>query len=441
MKKLLFLLLIAAPGLSLEAQIQIQIMGQPKDIEIDEWPYSVIKIEKIEIIGNNKTKREEILRIAGLQEDDELGREKTLAAKRSLLSAGIFEEVFLRVAPGSQSGRARIEIEVKEKTTWFVAPYFSLSQGSLGGGLAFAESNLFGRSKKVLVGGSYSNTRKAIIAGYRDPSLMLSMATMDLDLIYRDEDIPQYRDGETRVRDVQLIEYGGTLLPGVQWTSDFQTSAGVFVRRVKQKLIFEADSVEALSEEELKNGTDIAGSIRFRFDNTDHITGLGSGIYTELEVHLSDSRFWSDYDYTRQTIRFHWANRFGKPAKAGLSSKFVAQFGQGLPYYRHVSSGGTNLRGYRADAFRGDTRYALVNELQWTLRNFSRFVLRGVLFWDSAVVYFQQDTFDKNDIKNGLGMGLRVYLRGVDIPAFGYDIAWGVEGSNLQHYLNIGTAF
>jgi outer membrane protein assembly factor BamA len=416
-------------------------MGQPKDIEIDEWPYAVISIEDIVVLGNDKTHREEVLRISGLKEGDELGRDRTFEAKRRLLSAGVFEEVFVRVKSGSEPGKAQIEIELKEKTTWFIAPYFSVSQGSLGGGLAVAESHLFGRSKQLLVGGAYSNRRKALIAGYRDPSMFRSMVTLDVDSIIREELIPQYRDGEERIRDVELFEYGGNLLPGLQWTSHFRTSAGVFFRRVEQKLVFEDDGIVPLTPGDLRNGTDIAGSVRFQFDNTDYVTGLMSGISTELEVHLSDKRFWSDFEYTRQSIRLNWGNRFGNPTRIGVKSSVAAQFGQGLPYYRQLSAGGTNLRGYKADAFRGDTRYALTNEFQMTLRSFSRFVVRGLLFWDAGVVYFREDNFQRDDLKNGIGMGLRVYLRGVDIPAFGYDMAWGIEGNNIQHYLNIGTSF
>ncbi|TVQ80981.1 MAG: hypothetical protein EA369_00945 [Bradymonadales bacterium] len=436
----LFCLCFHLLSFRVEAQLNLQIMGQPKDIEIDEWPYAVIRIEEIRVIGNERTTREEVLRIANLQEGDELGRDRSFEAKRRLLSAGIFEEVYLRVQYGSGQGFSRIEIEVKEKTTWFVVPFFSVSQGSLGGGLAFGESNLFGSSKQILVGGAYSNRRKAAVLGYRDPSVLRSIATIDLDLIVREEDIPEYRGGN-RIRDVRIFEYGGNLLPGVQWTTHFQTSAGVYFRRVQQTQKFQEDGISDLLAEKLKGGTDLAGMIRFRFDNSDYVDGLMSGIFTELEVALSDQRFWSDFDYSRQSIRFNWGNRFGETSSFGLLAKFVAQFGQRLPFYRQLSAGGQNFRGYRPNEFRGDTRYALTTELQFPLRRFNRFIVRGIGFWDVGTLYFEDDGFSITKLKNGLGLGLRLYFRGIDIPALGYDFAYGANQNQFQHYLSIGASF
>lgn len=410
------------------------------DVELDQWPYRLIYIENIEVSGNIKTKTNEVLRISGLKTGQELGRDRTIAAKKALLSAGLFEEVVLQVIPGSKVGKANIQIRVKEKTTWFVVPYFQYSKGNLGGGLAAGETNFLGLSKKALVGGSWSNKRKSVILGYRDPSILGSQFILGLDGIWRSDILTEYAE-DTEVRRLRLREAGFTALPGYQWTPQFSTSIGIFFRSIKQQLKMQTNGARPLAMGGIRDGQDVAGVIRFDFNQMSTVEGLHDGITTELEVHLSDKRFNSDYEYSREIFRLTFAQRLGKAPQFGFVSSGSFQFGQRLPFYRELTIGGTNLRGYRSEQFRGDTRYSMNHEFIFPIYRFTRIILRGLVFWDSAIMYFESEGFERDAWRNGMGGGLRVYLKGINIPALGYDLGFGVEPGDFHHYLNIGAAF
>ena len=40
---------------------------------------------------------------------------------------------------------------------------------------------------------------------------------------------------------------------------------------------------------------------------------------------------------------------------------------------------------------------------------------------------------------NGVGLGIRMYLRGVVLPLIGFDVAYGIEPNTFRYYLAIGS--
>ncbi len=40
---------------------------------------------------------------------------------------------------------------------------------------------------------------------------------------------------------------------------------------------------------------------------------------------------------------------------------------------------------------------------------------------------------------NGVGVGIRMYLRGVVLPLIGFDVAYGIEPNTFRYYLAIGS--
>lgn len=118
--------------------------------------------------------------------------------------------------------------------------------------------------------------------------------------------------------------------------------------------------------------------------------------------------------------------------------------------------GGTSMRGYLNDQFRGDLR--VIANLEYSLPLFSILGLsvRGLGFWDSGYTTFlTNDTnpertylprtgrnADGNStlapFKNSVGVGTRLYLRQIVIPLLGVDFGYGLEARDFQLYLAIG---
>ena len=115
--------------------------------------------------------------------------------------------------------------------------------------------------------------------------------------------------------------------------------------------------------------------------------------------------------------------------------------------------GGTAMRGWINNQFRGDTRANFNVEYSVPLFTIKGLSFRGLGFLDSGYMAFsttsnpdrnylpgsrrdQQDAFA--GFKNSVGVGTRLYLRQIVLPLLGLDIGYGLESRDVQVYLAIG---
>jgi outer membrane protein assembly factor BamA len=127
-------------------------------------------------------------------------------------------------------------------------------------------------------------------------------------------------------------------------------------------------------------------------------------------------------------------------------------YGHNLPFQQEYVTGGTSMRGWLNNEFRGNFR-ALANiEYSVPIFTIHGFSVRGLGFFDSAYT-----TFTKTDdvaaqrnylpgsavrgldgFKNSVGVGTRFYLRQIVLPLLGLDFGYGLEARDFQVYLAIG---
>jgi len=394
------------------------------------------RIEAIQVVGNEKTKTSVVESLSHLEIDDEVTEKLLNDAKDRIKSSGLFEEVEVERLRSPNARRVIIRLRVKEKTSWFVAPSLQFSTNALTGGFVFGESNLLGHNKKALVFADYGPSARRFVLAYRDPAVWESDLTLTVDSIFRWDRMIEYQD-RTEVRRVRLLDYGATILPGYRWSQKFVSSVGAYYRNVDEKLKSES---QALNRVSLRKGYDVAIVVKFEYDDTTNYDGLFHGARTSLESTLSDNRFFSDFDYNKEEIRFSSGLVFMN-REYNWQNHMSIQLGQNLPYYREYTSGGNNLRGYIDRQFRGDTKYSLSEEFYYPIHNFNRIIVRGVLFYDTNVIYFKDAQFSRDAWKNGMGGGLRFYLKGIVIPLIGFDAAWGAEDHTYATYLSVGATF
>lgn len=394
------------------------------------------RIEEIRVQGNTKTDSDVIINISGLEEGQEFTQRLLRNARDQVLSSGLFSQVHIKKIQSSTSDGNIIEFQVKEKISWFFAPVFQYSESQLSGGFVFGEGNFLGRYKQLVLFGDYGPDGRRLVGAYRDPSVLGTDITFLYDGVFRWEKISTYRNRE-EIAKARVFQYGATLMPGYRWSSHFVSSIGAYVRKVDQKML---KGQNELHESVFTSGKDIAIVLDFEYDSTVNYDGLQHGAKISLSSQLSDNRFFSDFDYFKQELRFLnglvFLNRqYNWITKASL------QLGKDLPYYQEYTSGGTNLRGYLHRQFRGDTKYALTQEFYFPVHTFERVILRSLLFWDSHVIYFKDREFSRDAWNNGVGAGFRVYIKDIVIPLLGFDVGWGIEDQTYSTYFNLGTQF
>jgi outer membrane protein assembly factor BamA len=136
-----------------------------------------------------------------------------------------------------------------------------------------------------------------------------------------------------------------------------------------------------------------------------------------------------------------------------LVVKASFNIGHDLPFQQELVMGGTSMRGYLNNQFRGDLRVTGNLEYSLPLFTVAGLSIRGLGFFDSGYLTFRDASNDERNylpssarsdntalapFKNSVGVGTRFYLRQIVLPLLGLDFGYGLEARDLQIYLAIG---
>jgi hypothetical protein len=195
-------------------------------------------------------------------------------------------------------------------------------------------------------------------------------------------------------------------------------------------------------------GFDISNENNLTFDTRANWYGVQSGHKYRLTFEHALPSLGSDFIYWVAS-----ANAF-RAIKIMERHNFIAKadvgYGHNLPFQQELKTGGTSMRGFVNDEFRGNFR-ALVNlEYSFPMLDIKGFSMRGLAFYDSAYTTFtkvsnpQRDYLPNSTVrgadgfKNSVGVGTRFYLRQIVLPLLGLDFGYGLEARDFQIYLAIG---
>lgn len=155
--------------------------------QIDEGPR--VYIERLDIIGNTRTKDYVIRREFRLVEGDAFNPLLVDRAKKRLQSLGLFKSVDVKRKPGSTSDRVNLEVVVVEQSTGelsFGAGY-STAEGVIGD-VSITERNLLGNGQflRLKVGGSLE--RAQVDLSFTEPRFLDRNLSAGFDLFYKQVD-------------------------------------------------------------------------------------------------------------------------------------------------------------------------------------------------------------------------------------------------------------
>jgi outer membrane protein insertion porin family len=459
----------------------------------EQWRVVEIKVE-----DNAKTDRNTVMSISGIDEGDTVTDRGLEAARERLLESGLFSEAKLRTELTAKG--VRLVISAKDRISWFVAPTFSYSKSSWGGGVAFGETNLFGRQKKLLLYAGLSNTTGSVVLAYVDPALAGSWFYYQIDGHFQRDQIYEYDpmdvSNPSLLRTNVLQTVGGSLTLGVRWWRKFRTEAKLVVRDASYD---EAKYHEDGFADVL--GTGYVDTMRAMQTvapfgaSTDglntSIRGLAGwdgrasihGVQNGMALLGSYEAGFGDFEYWKVSVGFHAALRFFKEHNLILRASGLT--GRDMPFFEEFEAGGTGFRGYLTRQFRGDTRLFGSGEYVFPIVKIGGLHIRGLVFYDSNVsTYMQKPTcrtdgasvdgqacthtvegsevtypaaeirsgdghvryflpgqpfsFKRESWNNGVGGGLRFYLKSIAMPLVGVDYGYGIEGRQNAIYVSVG---
>lgn len=164
---------------------------------VDEGPR--IYIERINVVGNTRTKDYVIRREFRLAEGDAFNALMVDRAKKRLQALGLFKSVDIKRRPGSAPDRVILDVEVQEQSTGelsFGAGY-STSEGVIGD-VSISERNLFGNGQYVRLKLAGSFQRAQVDLSFTEPRFLDRNLAAGFDLFFKQLDYTNQSGFEQR---------------------------------------------------------------------------------------------------------------------------------------------------------------------------------------------------------------------------------------------------
>ncbi len=384
-------------------------------------------LRSVIVQGNDKVERQAILNIIRVKPGTYLNADVCRAVDARLNNSGLFKEVKVW-RHGNRDGTADLYIHVAEKHTWFIMPLVQAWSGRYSGGFIFGESNLFGSNKKTLLAVNAGNKISQVFFVYKDSYLFDTNYCFRLDALWRKDHVPVYR-GDLKTGEVVITDAGAVVYPGYKWTPNITTLLAIDYRRVWVKW---SDAFSPLPSE----GHDLAVRFEFIYDSLKRRNARLHGTKLRAAFEFSDPRLGSDFQYNKQLVELQQAFLIGRYFYA--ITAFEGKMGRSLPFHKEFTLGGTALRGYSDRQFRGDTYIRLKNEFYYPIVDTRSFSVKGLVFFDSGLLYRDSEGLNRDNFNNGAGGGIRFFLKEVVAPFFGFDVGYGIERGDYSVYLALG---
>ncbi len=440
-------------------------------------------ITDVKIVDNTRTDSETVRYIAGVKVGDTLTAELVTLVTERLLTVGLFKDVNVAwedAVPGSRGG-VRLIISARDKLSWIIAPIFHYAPGDYGGGLAYANSNVFGGNKKFLVIGQYTTAQSFLFLAFLDPNIRNTRFYYRVDALLRRDDIWEYGAGHIanpRIeRQTNVDTFGVAALGGVNFTRHFHIDLRlkIYYDNVESARCYNTTTSDGSGTPDVvadqggtcvrpsNSGWDNTLTAHVGYDGRSNVYGVLHGLLVDANYQYGASWLGTRQDYHLLSLAGSYAWRFFK--EHNLLLKLGADVFFDPPFKMEVETGGALMRGLVFRQFRGDTDVRATLEYILPLFTVYGLSVRMIGFYDTNLTWFRSlpdqtspmarfvtrgsawrdflpDTPSgvvRDSWHNGLGGGLRFYLRGVILPLLGVDFAYGLEGNEFQWYLSIGS--
>lgn len=436
-------------------------------------------IREIVVDGNTKTTSPTVELIAKIEVGDDWSLDMLDRIKADLVSSGLFKDVDAysepcgpTTLPKCEEAGVRVHLSVKDKHSWVIAPAFYNQPTNTGGGVGFGENNLFGENQKLLLYGQIATGDSFFIGAWVIPSIAGSRFYAQMDTYLKTSRVIEYApptgytDVPEAVRQTRMdylnagVKLGVELFHGLKLDARLR-GAHVSYRKTAAVTNNLADVFPEGTEidpsnpppipEPGKEGWDVSNEIALTLDRRANWYGVESGYKYSTSFEYSVPKLGSDFHYWIYNLTLYRAVQVLE--RHNLIAKAAVHVGHDLPFQQELTMGGTSMRGYINNQFRGDLQ--VTANLEYSVPLFTLFGLsvRGLGFFDSGYTTFRSadntertylpnsargDTTTLAPFKNSVGVGTRLYLRQIVLPLLGLDFGYGLEARDFQVYLAIG---
>ncbi len=387
-------------------------------------------VEAIETQGNTKTKKRVITREMVQKENTPFNKYLARRSVQNVYNTGYFEDVNIRLLPGSTPDRTIIEIDVAEQRTGSVSVGAGYSQNNgFVGILGLSEKNFRGTGDKVDLywefGGDGSDGKNYRL-NYMRPWLDDKGTSASLSIFNRKDEYSDYQADGSTYSEYDRKSTGANITFGRQ--------TGIFSREYLTLESRKDTWVEHVSgydysqdPQYLKDNFGKTNSVTFQrvFDSRDNIYDPTSG--KRISYSLQYAGLGGDFDFEKVYAEFRTYRKVGVNHVLAFKASGGIGFGD-IPYSQLYTVGGSDtLRGYEDDQFRGRKYYNASLEYRFPIFN----KVQGVLFadvgsaWDAPSVPWHENG---NKFNLGVGPGLRIQT---PLGPIRLDYGYGKDGGKF----------
>lgn len=403
----------------------------------------------VHVRGDTKVTEVTATRLARLSLGDPVSPEVLPDIQAALISSELFKAVAVTLEE-TPEGYVLVAT-LTDKMSWIVAPAVYVLSSMWSVGVGYAENNLFGEDKKLLLYGQIGNENSLFFGTYLIPSVRGTPLMLRFDLYANHRIIDEYvNDPATPTsRAIARISTWTWLDPAVLvgWRWRWWLTSDVRVRPAYAAFSNVHDPSGAGLPAPEKDGLDTSAQGKVTLDRRQHRFGVSWGTYAQLYFETSVPGV-SDFNFQVATFKFHQAWRLFEEHQFEIRT--AGGLGRHMPFHNELTIGGvTDLRGYATDRFRGDRRWVYRAEYSFPIFRTHGVALRGIGFFDGGYVGFHwRDPDHRNYLAteadgshwwaNDAGGGIRVYIKQIVLPLLGLDVAYGIEGKRPELYFELG---
>jgi len=423
------------------------ILAQMEEVSFDQQTGKLViklaegRIEEIQITGNIKTVDKVIRRELEVEPGDLFDFDKVRKSMQEIYNLGFFEDVAMKLEPGSEEEQIVLVIEVVEKNTGVLGGGGGYSTGE--GLFAYAsikEANLFGRGQSIEAQLEVG-TRTTYKLSFFEPWLGDTPTFFGIDVY--DTFIKRSEKVNGLDSEYEIERLGGKLTFGRVFRDDLKIALELKTEEATYDLI--SGQLPSNTQEGLTN------SLRpiLIYDTRDDRFNPTEGWYATASVQNAGGFLGGDYTYRKYDLDLRTYlstdffddddrddTRITSTINEGvLAMRAVGGFGdRSLPSFARYEIGGLGtIRGYDFREFTGD--YSLVFNIEY------RFPLadnmQGVVFADWGNAWDFGESISLSGLKFGRGVGVRfdTFIGPISID---YGVGEDMEGKT---YFSIGHSF
>jgi outer membrane protein assembly factor BamA len=354
-----------------------------------------------------------------------------------------------------------------------IAPAFYNQPTNVGGGIGFGENNLFGQNQKLLLYGQIATGDSFFIGAWVVPSIGGTRFYAQLDTYLKSARNIEYTAPDSYLIDamdvrpvresrIHYLNFGAKL--GVElWRGvkiDTRLRAASVSFKDVRVMTEEGATIDDIAPGGDPNappapgaeGMDVSHEVSLTIDRRANWYGLQTGRKYQVTLERGLPALGSDFKYW--VLSSSAMRAYKVLEQHNLVLKGLVSVGRDLPFQQEFLTGGTSMRGWLNNQFRGDFRTLANLEYSVPVFTIKGFSVRGLAFVDSAYTTFLRTSTNTEQMtrhylpdsqvrgfagfKNSVGVGTRFYLRQIVLPLLGLDFGYGLEARDFQVYLAIG---